>query len=99
MRFSLINRIYTALLLCFLGSISISAQDGTTISADKKAMTLRMGEFKWIEPAKPAEDKMQSFIDIIKAKVAETVATSGRFEVLDDEITEDITRMYRAKPL
>ena len=97
MRFSLINRIYTALLLCFLGSISISAQDGTTISADKKAMTLRMGEFKWIEPAKPAEDKMQSFIDIIKAKVAETVATSGRFEVLDDEITEDINAYVQSE--
>lgn len=63
MKFSLINRIFAGLLVCFLGNISVSAQDGTTISADKKAMTLRIGEFKWIEPAKPAEDKMLSFID------------------------------------
>lgn len=91
MKFSLINRIFVGLLVCFLGSISVSAQDGAIISADKKAMTLRMGELKWIEPAKPAEDKMQSFIETIKAKVAEAVTTSGRFEVLDDTITKNVT--------
>ena len=97
MKFSLTKKIFLRLLICFLGNISIYAQDASTISADKKAMTLRIGEFKWIEPAKPAENKLQSFIDIIKAKVAETVAASGRFEILDDEITEDINAYVQSE--
>lgn len=97
MKLNLSKRIYIGSLICFLCSISIAAQDGTTIPSDKKAMTLRMGEFKWVEPSKPAEEKMLGFIDIIKAKVAETVAASGRFEVLDDEVTEDVNAYLQSE--
>lgn len=58
----------------------------------KKNMILRMGEFKWLDPVKPSEDKIIELTEIIKAKVAEAATTSKRFEVLDDVITEDVSR-------
>ena len=98
MNYRFINKVYIGLLMCLLSSASVSAQDGTpAFTPDKKAMTLRMGEFKWVEPAKPAEDKMIGFIDIIKSKVAETVAASGRFEVLDEEIAEDVNAYLQSE--
>lgn len=98
MKLGFINKVYIGLLVCLLSNTSVFAQDGTpALAPDKKAMTLRMGEFQWIEPSKPAEDKMTGFIDIIKAKVAETVAASGRFEVLDDAITEDVNAYLQSE--
>lgn len=60
----------------------------------KQAMTLKMGEFKWLEPVAPSDDKKTEIIDLVKAKVAEAVTTSKRFEVLDDAVTEDINKYF-----
>lgn len=97
MKLNFSKRIYIGSLICFLCSISIAAQDGTTISSDKKAMILRMGEFKWVDPSKPAEEKMLGFINIIKEKVAETVAASGRFEVLNDKVTDNVNTYFQSE--
>ena len=93
MRFNF--KIYIGLFMCLLSNI-LSAQEGTSsIAPGKKAMTLRIGEIQWIDPSKPSEEKIAGFIDIVKAKVAETVAASGRFEVLDDEVTSDVNAYFQ----
>lgn len=93
---NLIKHIFLSVII--LCGTSVYAQDnGLIIDPDKKAMTIRMGEFKWIEPSKPAEEKMAGFIELVKAKVSETIAASGRFEVLDDEITEDVDAYLKSE--
>lgn len=98
MKLVFINNVYIGLLVCLLGNISVSAQDGiSAFSPDKKAMTLRMGGFHWVEPSKPTKEKMEGFIDLIQSKVGETVAASGRFEVLDDTITDNVNAYFQSE--
>lgn len=94
MKLSFLNRI---LLFVFaLSCTSAYAQDNAPIvKQDKKAMTAQMSEFKWTEPSKPSEEKMAVFIDLVKAKVSETIAASGRFELLEDEKVEQISAKFQ----
>lgn len=75
-----------------LSSAVVMGQD-----QDKKAMTLRMGEFEWLDPVKPSEDKIAEIIEVVKAKVAETATASKRFEVLDEEITKNINTYFMSE--
>lgn len=97
MKLNVNYKIYGVLLTLLLGCASVAAQDASIISTDKKAMTIRMGEFKWVDTSRLSEEKKLGFLDMIKAKVAETVAASGRFEVLDDEVTEDVNSYLQSE--
>lgn len=78
--------------LFLLSTAGVMGQD-----QDKKAMTLRMGEFEWLDPVKPSEDKVAEIIEVVKAKVAETATASKRFEVLDEEITKNINTYFMSE--
>lgn len=78
--------------LFLLATAGVMGQD-----QDKKAMTLRMGEFEWLDPVKPSEDKIAEIIEVVKAKVAETATASKRFEVLDEEITKNINTYFMSE--
>lgn len=69
---------------------NVMAQETVEADQDKKAMVLRMGEFAWLDPIKPSEDRMAELMELVKAKVGETATASKRFMVLDDEITKDV---------
>lgn len=76
---------------------NVIAQESAEIDQDKKAMVLRMGEFAWLDPAKPTEDRMAELKEVIKAKVAETATISKRFKVLDDEVAKDLNAYLQSE--
>lgn len=78
--------------LFLLGALTASAQE-----QDKKALILRMGEFKWLEPVKPSDDKIAEIIEVVRAKVGETATASKRFEVLDDEVTDSQNNYFQSE--
>lgn len=82
----------TSLILILCGYVQKATAQPPVPEQNKKAMVLRIGEFKWLDPVKPSEDKIAELTEIVKAKVAEAATTSKRFEVLDDEITEDVNQ-------
>lgn len=86
------RKLFLFLSVCLLGALTVSAQE-----QDKKAMTLRIGEFEWLDPVKPSEDKMAEIIEIVKAKVAEAATASKRFEVLDLAIADSISKYYQSE--
>lgn len=86
------RKLFLFLSVCLFGVLTVSAQD-----QDKKAMTLRMGEFEWLDPVKPSEDKIAEIIEIVKAKVAEAATASKRFEVLDEEITKNVNNYFMSE--
>lgn len=94
-----VSTIFTtiSLFLIFYGYANDAAAQVPAPEQNKKAMILRIGEFKWLDPVKPSEDKITEFTEIIKAKVAEAATTSKRFEVLDDEITEDVNKYAQSE--
>lgn len=61
----------------------------------KQAMTLKMGEFKWLEPVAPSDDKKTEIIDLVKAKAVEAITASKRFEVLDDAVTDSVNAYFK----
>lgn len=86
------RKLFLFLSVCLLGVLTVSAQE-----QDKKAMILRMGEFEWLDPVKPSEDKMAEIIEIVKAKVAEAATASKRFEVLDTAIIKDVNAYFQSE--
>lgn len=86
------RKLFLFLSVCLLGALTVSAQE-----QDKKAMILRMGEFEWLDPVKPSEDKMAEIIEIVKAKVAEAATASKRFEVLDTAIIKDVNAYFQSE--
>ncbi|WP_455591251.1 hypothetical protein [Bacteroides sp.] len=86
------RKVFFILSVLLLSSAGVMGQD-----QDKKAMTLRMGEFEWLDPVKPSEDKVAEIIEVVKAKVAETATASKRFEVLDEEITKNINTYFMSE--
>lgn len=83
------RKLFLFLSVCLFGVLTVSAQD-----QDKKAMILRMGEFEWLDPVKPSQERTNEIIEIIKAKVAEAAAASKRFEVLDTAIIKDVNKYF-----
>lgn len=86
------RKLFLFLSVCLLGALTVSAQE-----QDKKAMILRMGEFEWLDPVKPSEDKIAEIIEIVKAKVAEAATASKRFEVLDTAIIKDVNAYFQSE--
>lgn len=86
------RKLFLFLSVCLFGVLTVSAQD-----QDKKAMILRMGEFEWLDPVKPSEDKIAEIIEIVKAKVAEAATASKRFEVLDTAIIKDVNAYFQSE--
>lgn len=60
--------------------------------SEKKAMILRMGEFKWLETAEP-KDK-DEYIMHIQAIAGDAATQSGRFEVVDEEIADSESKFF-----
>lgn len=84
--------------LLLLGTMgNLVAQETAETDQEKKAMVLRLGNFNWLDPMKPSEDKMLEHIEIIKAKVGETATTSKRFKVLDDEVAKDLNAYLQSE--
>lgn len=79
--------------LLLLSTVGVMGQDQ---DQDKKAMILRMGEFKWLDPVKPSDDKVADIIEIVKAKVGETATASKRFEVIDDEVADSQINYFQS---
>lgn len=86
------KKVFFILSLFLLPSMIVLGQE-----QDKKALILRMGEFKWLEPVKPSDDKVAEILEIVKAKVGETATSSKRFEVLDDEVTDSQNNYFQSE--
>lgn len=61
-------------------------------ASEKKAMVLRMGEFKWLETAEP-KDK-DEYMMHVQAIAADAATQSGRFEVVDEEIADSESKFF-----
>lgn len=86
------RKLFLFLSVCLFGVLTASAQD-----QDKKAMILRMGEFEWLDPVKPSQERTNEIIEIVKAKVAEAATASKRFEVLDTAIIKDVNAYFQSE--
>jgi hypothetical protein len=75
--------------LALIFACGLNAQEH---ESEKKAMILRMGEFKWLETAEP-KDK-DEYVMHIQAIAADAATRSGRFEVVDDEIADSESRFF-----
>ncbi|MDR0657830.1 MAG: hypothetical protein LBG18_02650 [Mediterranea sp.] len=75
--------------LIFACTCVLNAQEH---ESEKKAMILRMGEFKWLETAEP-KDK-DEYITHIQAIAADAATQSGRFEVVDEEIADSESKFF-----
>lgn len=83
------RRVWILLSLILTCSCALNAQEH---ESEKKAMVLRMGEFKWLETAQP-KDK-EEFIMQIQAIAADAATQSGRFEVVDEEIADTESKFF-----
>lgn len=83
------RKIWLLLSLTLAFACALNAQEH---ESGKKAMLLRMGEFKWLETAEP-KDK-DEYITHIQAIAADAATRSGRFEVVDDEIANSESRFF-----
>lgn len=86
------KKVFFILSLLLLPGMAVLGQE-----QDKKALILRMGEFKWLEPVKPSEDKVAEILEIVKAKIGETATASKRFEVLDDAVTDGQNNYFQSE--
>lgn len=84
------KRFFLIFAVLLSGVMIAGAQEQT-----KQAMTLKMGEFKWLEPVAPSDDKKAEIIDLVKAKAAEAITASKRFEVLDDAVTDSVNAYFK----
>lgn len=83
------RKILVLLSLVLVCNYTLNAQEH---ESEKKAMILRMGEFKWLETAEP-KDK-EEYIMQIQAIAADAATQSGRFEVVDDEIADSESKFF-----